>query len=107
MKTVILAATLAAVAVPAAANHKTHHHHHHHNKVVEEKTIVVSCFRGPWQEVIWDRPKPKFVDSLVDLGYDINTATSIAEKICSDVDLVGNSEGLKAEMRRVYREIRP
>lgn len=109
MKTVILAAALAATAFPALATHKTHHHHHKHTHqaVAEERVIVVSCFRGPWEDVIWDRPKPVFVDSLVEYGYDINTATSIAEKICSDEELVGNSEGLKAEMRRVYRSIRP
>lgn len=110
MKTVILATVLAVTALPALATHKSHNHHHHdhtHQKAMKEQVIVVSCFRGPWEDVIWDRPKPVFVDSLVEYGYDINTATSIAEKICSDEDLVGNSEGLKAEMRRVYRSIRP
>ena len=38
--------------------------------------VTVSCFRGPWTEVIWDRPNPVFVDSLV---YDFQLAdTTVA-----------------------------
>lgn len=66
--------------------------------------IVVSCFRGPWKEVIWDRPNAKFVDSLVDVGYDYPSAHAISERICRDDTLVGNKEGLRAEMIRVFEE---
>ena len=31
-------------------------------------TVVVSCFRGPWRETIWDHPEPVFVDSLRAVG---------------------------------------
>jgi len=116
MKTVILAAALAALALPAAASHKTHKHHghshaHSHEHThkhthAEQKTIVVSCYRGPWEDVIWDHPNAVFIDSLVDVGYNIVTATAIAEQVCRNEDLVGDKAGLKAEMRRIYREIR-
>lgn len=103
MKFVVLSAALLVTSFPAFAAH----HGKHHHKVVTQEPIVVSCYRGPWKDVIWDRPNPIFVDSLVNIGYDINTASSIAEKVCRDKDLVGNPEGLKSEMLRIYREIRP
>lgn len=62
--------------------------------------ITVSCFRGPTAAVIWDHPRPVFIDSLVAVGYDYNTATSIAERICRDADGVGNEEHLKASTRQ-------
>ncbi|MBY6091405.1 hypothetical protein [Maritimibacter alkaliphilus] len=64
--------------------------------------VYVSCFRGPWKEVIWDRPNAKFVDSLRDLGYDYPNAHAIAERVCRDDALVFNKEGLKQEMIRIY-----
>lgn len=113
MKFAILAGALAALALPAAAGNHPHTHHTHkhshghaHTHVVESgPTITVSCYRGPWEDVIWDRPNSVFIDSLVTVGYDINTASSIAERICRDSDLVGDTEGLKAEMKRIYREV--
>lgn len=54
--------------------------------------VVISCFRGPWQEVIWDRPNPIFIDTLMANGYSITTATAIAERICRDPNLVNQNE---------------
>jgi len=70
----------------------------------KDHTIYVSCFRGPWKEVIWDRPNAKFVDSLVTLGYDYPTSHAIAERVCRDEALVFNPEGLKSEMKRIYAD---
>ena len=67
-------------------------------------TVVVSCFRGPWRETIWDHPEPVFVDSLRAVGYDYATAESIANRICRDYALVGNDAGLKAAMEAIVRE---
>ena len=67
-------------------------------------TMVVSCFRGPWKDVIWDRPNANFIDSLVTFGYDYPTAHAIGERVCRDERLVGNLEAMKAEMVRIYRE---
>lgn len=58
--------------------------------------VVVSCYRGPWQQVIWDHPNAVFVDSLVDIGYSIERAEAIADRICTDASLVNNPEALKA-----------
>lgn len=90
---------IAALAFPgvAQADHKK-------QTGVEKKQVVVSCFRGPWKDVIWDRPNGIFVDSLVNVGYDFPTAHAIAERICRDSLLVGDSDALKAEMQRVLRE---
>ena len=49
-------------------------------------------------------PNAKFVDSLVDVGYDYPSAHAISERICRDDTLVGNKEGLRAEMIRVFEE---
>lgn len=68
------------------------------------RTIYVSCYRGPWAEVIWDRPNAEFIDSLVRVGYDYPTASAIGERICRDQALVGNAEGMKSEMIRVFNE---
>jgi len=61
-------------------------------------TVTVSCFRGPWEEVIWDRPEPVFVDSLVNAGYTYPEAHSMAERVCRDSTGVGNPENLRATM---------
>ena len=93
------ASLVAAIALPgmAQADHKTH-------KNAVTKQVVVSCFRGPWEDVIWDRPNAVFVDSLVSVGYDFPTAHAIAERVCRDSELVGDTDGLKAEMERILRE---
>ena len=72
--------------------------------VTEPQRITVSCFRGPWNDVIWDRPNSIFVDDLVALGYDFPTAHAIAERICRDDKLVGNPPAMGAETLRVVRE---
>ena len=72
--------------------------------MADGNTLIVSCFRGPWGDVIWDRPNSNFIDSLIDFGYDYPTAHAIAERICRDDHLVGNKEGMAAEMIRIYNE---
>lgn len=65
--------------------------------------ILVSCFRGPWNEVIWDKANPNFVQSLVDAGYGQQEATSIANYICRDPRLVDNPIALAKEVRAAVR----
>lgn len=72
--------------------------------VADGNTLIVSCFRGPWKDVIWDRPNSNFIDSLIDFGYDYPNAHAIAERICRDDHLVGNKPAMKAEMIRIYYE---
>lgn len=68
-------------------------------------TIIVSCYRGPWEEVIWDRPNPIFIDTLMEAGYSITTATSVANRICRDPALVGEPEASRVEMLRLLRTV--
>ncbi|ETX28454.1 hypothetical protein [Roseivivax isoporae] len=107
-KFAIVLAVASGLAAPVAADHKHHHHGHHGDDIsrFQGGTIIVSCFRGPWNDVIWDRPNSKFVDSLVAIGYDFPTAHAVAERVCRDDRLVNNPEGLKSEMRRIYYDAR-
>ena len=65
--------------------------------------ILVSCYRGPWNEVIWDKANPNFVKSLIDAGYNTTEATSIADYICRDPRLVDNPIALAKEVRAAVR----
>lgn len=104
-KTLVLAAVCAALAAPAMAGGKYGHKKGHHGEAgPTDNTIVVSCFRGPWGEVIWDRPNAVFIDSLVAVGYDFSTAHAIGERVCRDKALVGNPDAMRAEMVRIYRD---
>jgi len=67
-------------------------------------TVYVSCYRGPWRDVIWDRPEAIFVDSLVSVGYDYTNALAIATRVCRDITVVGNDEAMRLEMVRIIRE---
>lgn len=71
---------------------------------VRKVTITISCFRGPWEEVIWDRPNARFIESLVAAGYDFPTAHAIGERICRDEALVGNPDAAKDAMAKVMAE---
>jgi hypothetical protein len=106
MKTVFVATVLAAafaapalIATQAAAGSA--------EPIVKKVVITVSCFRGPWEEVIWDRPNAKFVDSLVHAGYDFPTAHAMAERICRDETNVGKKEGLRSQMLTTMAEVPP
>lgn len=100
----IAAAAAALLALPAYAGNVTYHYHKQGVAQPTGNVIHVSCWRGPWREVIWDRPNAVFVDSLVAVGYDFSTAHAIAERVCRDKTLVGNPEGLKAHMERIWAD---
>ncbi|MBF9058064.1 hypothetical protein HKCCSP123_02595 [Rhodobacterales bacterium HKCCSP123] len=69
--------------------------------------ITVSCYRGPWDDVIWDRPNPEFVDSLVSVGYSFSEAHAIAERVCRDPAAVGRSGVLSTTMTNILRTSPP
>lgn len=75
------------------------------NPTTQVITVYISCFRGPITEVVWDHPRPIFIDSLMEAGYSLETAQAIGERTCRDKSLVGNPEGLKAEARRLIAEV--
>ncbi|QFU09474.1 hypothetical protein PARPLA_01344 [Rhodobacteraceae bacterium THAF1] len=97
-----------ALAAPASA-HQTHAHSHTHGhqavaqEVVQTPTVVVSCFRGPWDKVIWDHPQAPFTDSLVAYGYSFERANAIAQRVCRDATLVGRPEALRATTMQILR----
>lgn len=71
------------------------------------QSVVVSCYRGPTTGIIWDHPLPIFVDSLVAVGYPIDVATSIAERICRDPELVDNPALAAARTKEFLNRIPP
>ena len=70
----------------------------------EPVVITVSCFRGPWHQVIIDQPNEVFVNSLVAAGYSESEAYGIAMRICRDQASVGNVPRLVSETYRLLRE---
>lgn len=63
--------------------------------------FTISCFRGPWRQVIWDRPNAIFLDDLVKLGYTETEALSIGTRICRDEYGVGQPDYLMATLREL------
>ncbi len=96
----LLALTLATLAGPTLAETEAHPGNHWNQGGV----VHVSCFRGPWREVIWDRPQGIFIDSLVQVGYDFPSALAIATRLCRDITYVGDDAAIKAEMERIIAE---
>ncbi|WP_234172713.1 hypothetical protein [Ruegeria pomeroyi] len=68
---------------------------------IAQEPIVISCFRGPWKEVIWDRANVNFVDSLVSVGFSLGNAQGIAERICRDPQLVDDPEAMIRKLRSI------
>lgn len=100
MKRATLAAVLALWGGQSMAELQAHPGNHWNQGGI----VYVSCFRGPWREVIWDRPEGIFVDSLVAVGYDFTNAMAIATRVCRDITLVDNNEALRLEMVRIIGE---
>lgn len=93
-------ATLAAaclLALPTvAAAHERHYDRDDATATapVRAVPIRISCFRGPWREIIWDHANPSFTDDLVAYGYSYSEAWAIANRICQDPRGVDNSQYL-------------
>lgn len=106
-KTLGMAALALTLAAPAMADHMRHKNGYGQGTVSGNYarggvTITVSCYRGPWKEVIIDRPNAVFIDSLVNAGYTYERAHAIGERVCRDEALVDNPGALAATMRRIY-----
>ena len=73
----------------------------------------LSPFKAPpnwhtsWQDVIWDRPEPVFVDSLVAAGYSFPEAHAISERVCRDIDGVDNPGHSEAVLAQIFRDTPP
>ena len=96
-KQLVLAAVLAVSGGQAMAELKAAPGNHWNQGGV----VTVVCYRGPWKDVIWDRPEAVFTDSLVAVGYDYTNAYAIANRICRDPALVDNYPALKAAMEEI------
>jgi hypothetical protein len=94
-------ATATLAAAPVAADY------HRHPGAAAQAVITVSCFRGPWEGVIWDRPNPIFIDSLVNAGYTFPEAHAIAERVCRDASGVGSPESMRAAMTNILASSPP
>jgi len=81
--------------------------HVHQTLQAQRVHVTISCFRGPWEEVIWDRPEPVFVDSLVAAGYSFPEAHAIAERVCRDIDGVGNPGHARSVMMQIFQDTPP
>ena len=100
--TTLAAATTLAISAVPAASHETYT-----RTATVTYVITVSCFRGPWEGVIWDRPNPVFIDSLVTAGYSYPEAHAISERVCRDQGGVGSPATLRAAMENILRTSPP
>ncbi|MEO9575481.1 MAG: hypothetical protein ABJ263_08395 [Tateyamaria sp.] len=69
--------------------------------------FIISCFRGPWKVVHWDRPAAIFIDELVEYGYTQTQALAIGERICREEYGVDRPEWMEAQLRRIVAETPP
>jgi hypothetical protein len=86
---------------PAAANT------YGQRPVIHTIQVTISCFRGPFTEVIWDRPNPVFIDSLVAAGYTFPEAHAIGERVCRDPETVDRPDTAIEVLHRIIAENPP
>jgi hypothetical protein len=101
MKSLLLAVAVAGalpLAGPSAARAETR---------LEPVVITVSCFRGPWRQVIIDQPNQVFIDSLMAAGYSSGEAFGIGVRVCRDQLSVSNPARLVSETYRILGEEQP
>jgi hypothetical protein len=80
---------------------------YHYPITVHTVQVTVSCFRGPWTEIIWDRPNPVFIDSLVNVGYSYPEAHAIGERVCTDPTTVDRPEMAVQVMHQIIAQNPP
>ncbi|MBY6202083.1 hypothetical protein KUV65_11965 [Maritalea mobilis] len=80
---------------------------HAYNVQAQRQVITISCYRGPWDDVIWDRPNPQFTDSLVAAGYTLPEAHAIGERVCRDPSTVHNPDGMIAVLNQIIAQSPP
>jgi hypothetical protein len=93
-KLALAAACLTAVPTLAAA----------HVQAGAQRVVVhIECFRGPWREIIWDRPEVGFTDDLVALGYSYAEAEAIGTRVCRDPEGRDNPQHMADVVREILR----
>ncbi|PTX56029.1 hypothetical protein C8N43_0679 [Litoreibacter ponti] len=99
MKVITTLAVLAlGSTVGVASAHELHNHSHVKTKTI---SITVACYRGPWEQVYWDRAKPEFYDSLTRAGFSPERAQALGDRVCRDQALVNNPEAMRREASRL------
>jgi len=58
------------------------------------KQVTVSCYRGPWVDVIWDRPNAIFIETLTGIGLSSEKALAIGTIVCRDERIVGDEAAM-------------
>lgn len=99
--TLITAALLTAIALPAGAQDLPFPIDDDPNKV------HVSCYRGYFRTVAWDRPNSVFVEDLVQLGYTFPQADAIGAAICRDERGVRNKRYMRERFIDIYATYPP
>lgn len=94
-------ALLLASIAPAAATGT------HYPTMVNTVQVTVSCYRGPWTDVIWDRPNPIFIDSLINAGYTFPEAHAIGDRVCRDPSTVDRPDLAVQVMHRIIQQNPP
>jgi len=80
---------------------------HRIRPAAEPITVTVSCARYVSKRVIWDRPMPVFLDSLIAAGYTPERAESIGNRICRDEAYVDNIDEAGDRMLEFLRDNPP
>ncbi len=70
---------------------------------IAQTKIIVECYRGPLDRVVWDKAEPNFINSLIDAGYSNSQAVVFADGICRNPDLLRNPSKIRAAVLRELR----
>ncbi|WP_338548858.1 hypothetical protein [Roseovarius phycicola] len=97
-----VSAALLVLGSGAQAHDVTRHSHGAHG----DNVVLVSCYRGPWEAVIWDRPNDIFIETLEANGLSTQDAIRIAEAVCRDPRLVGDRDAMVKQVQKLVREVR-
>lgn len=103
-KTFCVAASAALLGLTSGA--QAHDVTRHSHGAYGDDIVLVSCYRGPWEAVIWDRPNPIFIETLEATGLSSKDAIRIAEAVCRDPRLVGNRAAMAKQVQRLVAEVR-
>ena len=93
--------------IPTLAPTPASAHARHGQAGAERVTIRIDCFRGPWHEIIWDRPEVNFTDDLVSYGYSFAEAEAIGYRVCRDPQGVDDPDYLVGTLRGLLRDHPP
>lgn len=102
-RTTLTAICLMALSAPAVAHESTEHQ----KNVTQSHRIELSCYRGPFKDVIWDRAYPNFVASLESYGYPRYQAQLMADSICRDPSFIDNPDAMKTSVIEMIKQTPP